>query len=115
LKRREGGNEYMKVWGSFLQMKIEEHKQRKVRWNKSNQLEEHKLLWEQEQKIMVLVEIIFLISFILDYYVVQEYTSLHYISKVILSPPSDRTPHHCKARLKNPKISFYIFSYDVLL
>jgi hypothetical protein len=49
----------MEVWGSFLQMKTEEDKQREARWNKSNQLEEckleieeRKLLWEQEQKIM---------------------------------------------------------------
>jgi hypothetical protein len=70
LKRREGGDEYMEVWGCFLQMKTEEQKQKEARWNKinqleearwnkSNQLEEHKLkieerkqLWEQEQKIM---------------------------------------------------------------
>jgi hypothetical protein len=59
LKRREGGEEYMEVWGSFLQMKTEEHKQREVRWNRNNlleerkvQIEEKRLLWEQEQKIM---------------------------------------------------------------
>jgi hypothetical protein len=45
--------------GHFIQMKTEEQKQKEARWNKSNQLEEHKLeieecklLWEQEQKIM---------------------------------------------------------------
>jgi hypothetical protein len=59
LKRREGGDEYMEVWGNFLQMKTKEQKQKEARWNKGNQLEEHKLkieerklLWEQEQKIM---------------------------------------------------------------
>jgi hypothetical protein len=59
LKRYEGDDVYMEVWGSFLQMKTEEDKQREARWNKSNQLEEckleieeRKLLWEQEQKIM---------------------------------------------------------------
>jgi hypothetical protein len=62
----------------------------------------------------MVVEIILLISFIIDYDVVQEYTSLHYISKILLSPPSGTTPHHGKARLKNPKSSFYIFSYSFL-
>jgi hypothetical protein len=52
LKRREGGDEYMEVWDNFLQLKIEEQKQKEARWNKSNQIEERKLLWEQEQKIM---------------------------------------------------------------
>jgi hypothetical protein len=59
LKRREGGDEPMEVWGTFLQMKTKEQKQKEARWNKSNQLEErklkieeHELLWEQEQKIM---------------------------------------------------------------
>jgi hypothetical protein len=49
----------MEVWGTFLQMKTVEQKQKEARWNKSNQLEERKLeieerklLWEQEQKIM---------------------------------------------------------------
>jgi hypothetical protein len=49
----------MEVWGSFLQMKTEEHKQREARWNRNNlleerkvQIEEKRLLWEQEQKIM---------------------------------------------------------------
>jgi hypothetical protein len=69
LKRREGGDEPMEVWGTFLQMKTEEQKQKEARWNKSNQLEEArwnkrnqleerklkiekcKLLWKQEQKI----------------------------------------------------------------
>jgi hypothetical protein len=57
LKRREEGDEYMEVWGSFLQMKTEEQKQKEDKWNKSNQLaqrkleiEERKLLWKQEQK-----------------------------------------------------------------
>jgi hypothetical protein len=71
LKRCEGGDEPMEVWGTFLQVKTEEQKQKEARWyknnqleearwNKSNQLEEHKLkieerklLWEQEQKIML--------------------------------------------------------------
>jgi hypothetical protein len=70
LKRREGGDGPMEVWGTFIQMKIEEQKQKEARWNKSNSLEEarwnktnqleqrkleieeRKLLWEQEQKIM---------------------------------------------------------------
>jgi hypothetical protein len=49
LKRREGGNKYMEVWSSFLQMKTEEHKQKEVRWNKSNQLEERKLKIEERK------------------------------------------------------------------
>jgi hypothetical protein len=59
LNRHEGGDKYMEVWGNFLQMKIDEHKQKEATWNKSNQLEERKLkieerklFWEQEQKIM---------------------------------------------------------------
>jgi hypothetical protein len=59
LKRHEGGDEPMEVWRTFLQMKTKEQKQKEARWNKSNQLEERKLeieerklLWEQEQKIM---------------------------------------------------------------
>jgi hypothetical protein len=58
-RSHEGGEEYMEVWSSFLQMKIEEHKQREARWNRNNlveerkvQIEEKRLLWEQEQKIM---------------------------------------------------------------
>jgi hypothetical protein len=58
-RSREGGDEYMEVWSSFLQMKTEEHMQREARWNRNNLLEERKLqieekqlLWEQEQKIM---------------------------------------------------------------
>jgi hypothetical protein len=31
------------VWGTFIQMKAEEQKKNKARWNKSNQLEERKL------------------------------------------------------------------------
>jgi hypothetical protein len=49
----------MEVWSTFLQMKTEEHKQREARWNINNlleerkvQIEEKRLLWEQEQKIM---------------------------------------------------------------
>jgi hypothetical protein len=30
-RSHEGGEEYMEVWSSFLQMKIEEHKQREAR------------------------------------------------------------------------------------
>jgi hypothetical protein len=55
LKKREGDDEPMEVWGTFLQMKTEKQKQKEARWNKSNQLEEHKLeieerklLWKQE-------------------------------------------------------------------
>jgi hypothetical protein len=47
VRSREVGEEYMKVWGSFLQMKTEEHKQREVRWNRSNLLEERKLQIEE--------------------------------------------------------------------
>jgi hypothetical protein len=36
LKRREGGDGPMEVWGTFIQMKIEEQKQKEARWNKSN-------------------------------------------------------------------------------
>jgi hypothetical protein len=34
--------------------------------------------------------------------------------KVLFAPPSGRTLHHSKERLKNPKSSFYIFSYGFL-
>jgi hypothetical protein len=40
LNRSEGGDEYMEVWGIFLEMKTEEQKQKEARWNKTNQLEE---------------------------------------------------------------------------
>jgi hypothetical protein len=36
------------------------------------------------------------------------------LDSALLSPPSGRAPHHCKARLKNPKSSFYIFFYNFL-
>jgi hypothetical protein len=48
LKRREGANKYMEVWGNFLQMKAKEHKKREVRWNRSNILEERK--WQIEER-----------------------------------------------------------------
>jgi hypothetical protein len=48
LTRREGGEEYMEVWGSLIQMKIEEHRPREARWNRNNLLDERKLQIEEK-------------------------------------------------------------------
>jgi hypothetical protein len=43
LKRCEGGDEYMEVWGSFLQMKAAEQKKKEARWNNNLRSESWKL------------------------------------------------------------------------
>jgi hypothetical protein len=64
--------------------------------------------------LLVVVEIIFLISFILNDHIVQDYTRLYYKPKVLLAPPFGRTLHYSKVRLQNSKSSFHIFSYGFL-
>ncbi|CAN6181262.1 unnamed protein product [Urochloa humidicola] len=51
-KRSDGDDEYALHFATFIQMKAEEQQKRKERWKAENDLEERKLLWEQEQKIM---------------------------------------------------------------
>ena len=71
LKRNgRGVDECIEVWGSFVQMKVEEAKQKDERWKEATrieqkkleestrieekklEMEERRLIWEQEQKIM---------------------------------------------------------------
>ncbi|CAO2149873.1 unnamed protein product [Urochloa humidicola] len=51
-KRNDGDDEYALQFATFIQMKAEEHEKREARWKAENDLEERKLLWEQEQRIM---------------------------------------------------------------
>ncbi|CAL5089832.1 unnamed protein product [Urochloa decumbens] len=51
-KMNEGDHEYALQFATFLQMKAEEHQKREERWKAEKELEERKLLWDQEQKIM---------------------------------------------------------------
>ncbi|CAN6282675.1 unnamed protein product [Urochloa humidicola] len=51
-KRSDGDDEYALHFATFIQMKAEEQQKREERWKAENDLEERKLLWEQEQKIM---------------------------------------------------------------
>ena len=51
-KRIDGEDEYVVQLATFIQMKTEEHQKRKERWKAEKDLEERKLLWDQEQKIM---------------------------------------------------------------
>ncbi|KAL6842260.1 hypothetical protein ACP4OV_027908 [Aristida adscensionis] len=59
LKRNEGDDEYKDMMQNLIVMKSEEHVMKKERWNKDMMLEQHRLdieewrlQWEQEQKIM---------------------------------------------------------------
>ena len=51
-KRNDGEDEYAVQLATFIQMKLEEHQKREERWKVEKDLEERKLLWDQEQKIM---------------------------------------------------------------
>ncbi|CAL4988472.1 unnamed protein product [Urochloa decumbens] len=51
-KMNEGDHEYALQFATFVQMKAEEHRKREERWKAEKELEERKLLWDQEQKIM---------------------------------------------------------------
>ncbi|CAO2209987.1 unnamed protein product [Urochloa humidicola] len=51
-KMNEGDDEYALQFATFIQMKAEEHQKREERWKAEKELEERKLLWDQEQKIM---------------------------------------------------------------
>ncbi|CAL4940813.1 unnamed protein product [Urochloa decumbens] len=51
-KMNEGSDDYALQFATFLQMKAEEHQKREERWKAEKELEERKLLWDQEQKIM---------------------------------------------------------------
>ena len=51
-KRNDGEDEYAVQLVTFIQMKSEEHQKREERWKGEKDLEERKLLWDQEQKIM---------------------------------------------------------------
>ncbi|CAL5000719.1 unnamed protein product [Urochloa decumbens] len=51
-KMNEGDYEYALQFATFIQMKAEEHQKREERWKAEKELEERKLLWDQEQKIM---------------------------------------------------------------
>ncbi|CAM0152632.1 unnamed protein product [Urochloa decumbens] len=52
LKRNDGEDEYAVQLATLIQMKAEEQKKRDERWRADKELEERKLLWDQEQKIM---------------------------------------------------------------
>ncbi|KAF8714151.1 hypothetical protein HU200_028160 [Digitaria exilis] len=49
---KSGEDEYATQFATFIQMKAEEHQKRGERWKAEKELEERKLLWDQEQKIM---------------------------------------------------------------
>ncbi|KAF8711215.1 hypothetical protein HU200_029231 [Digitaria exilis] len=51
-KKHDGEDEYAVQFATFIEMKAEEHRKRDQRWKAEKDLEERKLLWEQEQKIM---------------------------------------------------------------
>ena len=51
-KRNDGEDEYAVQLATFIQMKSEEHQKCEERWKTEKDLEERKLLWDQEQKIM---------------------------------------------------------------
>ncbi|KAG2569044.1 hypothetical protein PVAP13_7NG367800 [Panicum virgatum] len=51
-KMNDGEDEYVVQLAIFIQMKSEEHQKREERWKAEKNLEERKLLWDQEQKIM---------------------------------------------------------------
>ncbi|CAL4920563.1 unnamed protein product [Urochloa decumbens] len=51
-KRNDGEDEYALQLATFIQMKAEEQKKCEERWKAEKELEERKLLWDQEQKIM---------------------------------------------------------------
>ncbi|CAN6349201.1 unnamed protein product [Urochloa humidicola] len=51
-KRNDGEDEYVVQFATLIQMKAEEHQKREERWKAEKELEERKLLWDQEQKIM---------------------------------------------------------------
>ncbi|KAF8686678.1 hypothetical protein HU200_043511 [Digitaria exilis] len=50
--KKSGEDEYAAQFATFIQMKAEEHQKRGERWKAEKELEERKLLWDQEQKIM---------------------------------------------------------------
>ncbi|KAF8667136.1 hypothetical protein HU200_053323 [Digitaria exilis] len=50
--KKSGEDEYAAQFATFIQMKTEEHQKRGERWKAEKELEERKLLWDQEQKIM---------------------------------------------------------------
>ncbi|CAN6206146.1 unnamed protein product [Urochloa humidicola] len=51
-KRNDGEDEYVVQFATLIQMKAQEHQKREERWKAEKELEERKLLWDQEQKIM---------------------------------------------------------------
>nr|CAB3489398.1 unnamed protein product [Digitaria exilis] len=51
-KKHDGEDEYAVQFATYIEMKAEEHRKRDQRWKAEKDLEERKLLWEQEQKIM---------------------------------------------------------------
>ncbi|KAF8653903.1 hypothetical protein HU200_062039 [Digitaria exilis] len=51
-KKHDGEDEYAVQFATFIEMKAEEHRKHDQRWKAEKDLEERKLLWEQEQKIM---------------------------------------------------------------
>nr|CAB3480207.1 unnamed protein product [Digitaria exilis] len=51
-KKHDGEDEYAVQFATFIEMKAEEHRKCDQRWKAEKELEERKLLWEQEQKIM---------------------------------------------------------------
>ena len=51
-KKNDGDDEYAVQLATFIQMKTEEHQKHEERWKAEKDLEERKLLWDQEQKIM---------------------------------------------------------------
>ncbi|CAN6234559.1 unnamed protein product [Urochloa humidicola] len=51
-KRNDGEDEYVVQFATLIQIKAEEHQKREERWKAEKELEERKLLWDQEQKIM---------------------------------------------------------------
>ncbi|CAO2209842.1 unnamed protein product [Urochloa humidicola] len=51
-KSNDGEDEYVVQFATLIQLKAEEHQKREERWKAEKELEEQKLLWDQEQKIM---------------------------------------------------------------
>ncbi|CAL4984750.1 unnamed protein product [Urochloa decumbens] len=49
---RPSGVPHTDYFATFVQMKAEEHQKREERWKAEKELEERKLIWDQEQKIM---------------------------------------------------------------
>ncbi|CAN6272279.1 unnamed protein product [Urochloa humidicola] len=51
-KMNEGDDEYALQFATLIKLKAEEQQKREERWKAEKELEERKLLWDQEQKIM---------------------------------------------------------------